>query len=151
MKRDEGKIDDSVCRGSSGETQRVFDDLDPRFVHENLERWFQRGWEHCERILACGGDCGSSESTEQLEKYSREDEENGNSEQPKLSNSYKTSENSSNEYLNECMYLWKEPYTGGVSQFGGKRKWPTFARRKTENFDFLKRKSEFIACSGSGI
>ena len=99
MKRDEGKIDDSVCRGSSGETQRVFDDLDPRFVHENLERWFQRGWEHCERILACGGDCGSSESTEQLEKYSREDEENGNSEQPKLSNSYKTSENSSNEYL----------------------------------------------------
>ena len=33
---------------------------------------------------------------------------------------------------------------GGVSQFGGKRKWAIFARRKTEIFDFLRWKLEFI-------
>ena len=44
----------------------------------------------------------------------------------------------------------RSPEGGGVSQFGGKRKWPIFARRKTENFDFLKRKSEIRECSGSG-
>ena len=32
---------------------------------------------------------------------------------------------------------------GGGFQFGGKRKWAIFARRKTEIFDFLRRKSEF--------
>ena len=52
--------------------------------------------------------------------------------------------------LEDFDYLW--PFLGrdtigsslkGVSQFGGKRKWPIFARRKTEILNFLKWKSEF--------
>ena len=43
-------------------------------------------------------------------------------------------------------FIW-----GRVFQDGGKRKWPIFAKRKSENHWFLRRKSEFQICCGGGI